>query len=108
MKQPKLNLDREFIRWYYEEQYPEQGSNRSMCHGSAFNFNPDVTMRDYWMRQAFKQGAEAMWNDVNGALLDWACAVEGLDPELLEPCEVYDRARHNLHFYVHEQLELFK
>ena len=108
MKQPKLNLDREFIRWYYEEQYPEQGSNRSMCHGSAFNFNPDVTMRDYWMRQAFKQGAEAMWADVNGALLDWACAVEGLDPEMLEPCEVYDRARHNLHFYVHEQLELFK
>jgi hypothetical protein len=108
MRKPNINLDREFIKWYYEEQYPEMGSNRSMCHGSAFNFNPDATMRDYWMRLAFKQGAQAMWNDINAALLDYACAVEGLDPEMLEPCEVYDRARQSLHYYVNEQLELFK
>lgn len=103
---PKLNLDREFVRWYYEETYPEQGSNRSQCHGSAFNFNPDVAMRDYWMRSAFKQGAQAMLLEVNECLIAWACAVEGLDPEMLEPCEVYDRVRENLdaHF---EQLELF-
>lgn len=103
----KFNLDREFIKWYYEEQYPEQGSNRSQCHGSAFNFNPDVSMRDYWMRQAFKQGAEAMWNEIDYTLLSYACAVEGCDLELLEPCEVFDRARENLWSYVYGQLELF-
>lgn len=108
MQKPQLNLDREFIEWYYEEHYPEMGSNRSMCHGSAFNFNPDVSMRDYWMRQAFKQGAQAMWEDINYTLLAYATAVEGLDPELLTPAEVFDRARENLHGYVHEQLELFK
>lgn len=107
MKQLQFNLDREFIRWYYEETYPEQGSNRSQCHGAAFNFNPDLTMRDYWMRSAFKQGAQAMWDDINATLLDYACAVEGLDPEMVEPCEIFDRARENLHSYVHKQLELF-
>lgn len=106
MKQP-FNLDREFIKWYYEEQYPEMGSNRSQCHGSAFNFNPDVSVRDYWMREAFKTGAKAMWDDINYTLGAYACAVEGCNPELVEPCEVYDRARASLHYYVTEQLELF-
>ena len=107
MSKETFNLDREFIKWYYEEQYPEVGSNRSQCHGSAFNFNPDVAMRDYWMRDAFKTGAQAMWNEINYTLAQYACAVEGLDPELLEPCEVYDRARESLHAYVNTQLELF-
>lgn len=106
MKQP-FNLDREFIKWYYEEQYPEMGSNRSQCHGSAFNFNPDVSVRDYWMREAFKTGAKAMWDDINYTLGAYACAVEGLDPELVEPCEIFDRARENLHAYINKQLELF-
>ena len=106
MKQPKFNLDREFIKWYYEEIYPEMGSNRSMVHSYGIPHNTDT--KDYWMRESFKQGAEAMWNDINGALLDYACAVEGLDPEMLEPCEVFDRARENLHSYINKQLELFK
>jgi len=105
MRQPKFNLDREFIKWFYEEKYPELGSNRAQVYMMGNPMNVDN--RDYWMRQAFKQGAEAMWNDINGVLLDWACAVEGLDPEMVEPCEVYDRARENLHQYVN-QLELFK
>ena len=107
MKQPKFNLDLEFIRWYYEQEYPEQGSNRSMVHGSGFNPSANVNIRDYWMRESFKQGAQAMWQDINAALLDYACAVEGLAPELLTPSEVYDRARENLYYYVHTQLELF-
>lgn len=107
MNNPEFNLDREFIKWYYEDTYPEMGSNRSQVHQVAFNFNPNVTMRDYWMRDAFKSGAQAMWNDINYTLAQYACAVEGLDPELLEPCEVYDRARESLHAYVTKQLELF-
>lgn len=106
MKQPQFNLDREFIKWFYEEPYPELGSNRSQVQGHSFNLTPNVETRDYWMREAFKKGAEVMWFDLSFTLLDYACAVEGLEPEMLEPCEVYDRARENLHAYV-GQLELF-
>lgn len=102
----QFNLDREFIKWFYEEPYPELGSNRSQVQGHSFTMTPNVETRDYWMRLAFKQGAQAMWDDINLTLLDYACAVEGLDPEMLEPSEVYDRARENLHAYV-DQLELF-
>jgi hypothetical protein len=58
------------------------------------------------MRQAFVAGAESMWNEVNLCLAQYACAVEGCDPELLTPAEVFDRARENLHAHI-RQLELF-
>jgi hypothetical protein len=61
---------------------------------------------DYWMRESFKAGAQAMWADINHTLALYACAVEGCDPELVTPCEVYDRVRESLHHYV-TQLELF-
>lgn len=105
MRKPPLNLDREFIRWFFEEHYPEMGSNRCQVYGYGNPQNSDN--RDYWMRQAYIAGAQTMWADINHTLLDYACAVEGLDPELLEPCEVYDRARQSLHYYVNQQLELF-
>jgi hypothetical protein len=104
MKREHFTLDREFIKWFYEEQYPEQGSNRAQVHLSS---NTNIDSRDYWMRQAFKAGAEAMWDEVNLALATYACTVEGCEPEMLEPSEVYDRARESLHYYVNEQLELF-
>jgi len=105
---PKTNkqlLDREFIRWFYEADYPNPLTNRATVMKNSHNLS--VEQRDYWMRQAFKAGAEAMWQDINSALLDWATACEGLEPEMLEPCEVYDRARENLHVYIYNQLELF-
>jgi len=53
-----MNIDREFIKWFYEEQYPEQGSNRRQCYGmTAGTTNIDVI--DYWMREAFRAGAVA-------------------------------------------------
>ena len=53
-----MNIDREFIIWFYEEHYPEQGSNRRQCYGmTAGTTNIDVI--DYWMREAFRAGAEA-------------------------------------------------
>lgn len=98
MKQP-FNLDREFIKWFYEEQYPELGSNR--CQVQAMGDFPigNIDVRDYWMRQGFKAGARAMAQETLDVLADWACAVEGLEPEMLEPCDVYDRARENLFVY---------
>lgn len=105
MKRERFNLDREFNKWFFDEQYPEMGSNRAQVYGYG---NPqNSSNRDYWMKQAYRQGAEDMWNEINFTLLQYATAVEGCEPELLEPCEVYDRARESLIGYVHEQLRLF-
>lgn len=106
MRNKQFSLDREFIRWFFEDTYPELGSNRSMVFSYGNPMNKEN--RDYWMRECYKAGAEAMWLDVNNTLLAYACATEGLDPELLTPSEVYDRARENLHGYVYTQQELFK
>lgn len=107
MNKEKFNLDREFIIWYYEEPYPEGARNRSMVHGDSMAFTPNVETRDYWMRESFKEGAKAMWKEINYTLACYATAVEGLDPEMLEPCEVFDRARENLFAHM-KQLELFE
>lgn len=99
------NIDREFIKWFFEEPYPERGSNR--CQVYMYGNPGNQENRDYWMQQAFRAGAESMWLDIDHTLLQYACAVEGCDPELVEPCEVFDRARENLHCYIHQQLRLF-
>lgn len=104
MQKPKYNISREFIKWFFEEQYPEMGSNRAQVYMTGNPSNREN--RDYWMRQAFVAGANSMLSEIDECLLSWACAVEGLDPELLEPSEVYDRARENLNAHV-AQLELF-
>jgi hypothetical protein len=104
MQKPILNLDREFIDWFYNQPYPDEGSCRWKVYGYGNPLNKENA--DYWMRESFKAGARAMWLDINQTLALYACAVEGCDPELLEPCEVYDRARESLHHYV-TQMELF-
>jgi hypothetical protein len=106
MRREQFNLDREFIKWFYEDVYPDLGSNRAQVQASGMPI-ASIDVRDYWMRLAYKAGAEAMWSDINETLLDYACAVEGLDPEMITPAEVFDRARENLHGYVTEQLNLF-
>ena len=102
MKQ-KFMLDREFVKWFFEDVYPEPGSNRATVFGYGNANNKDN--RDYWMRQAFLAGARSVSQENCTVLADWACAVEGLDPEMLEPCEVYDRARENLFAYNTEILD---
>jgi hypothetical protein len=104
MQKPRYNITRQFNHWFFDEQYPEMGSNRAQVYGYG---NPgNKSNRDYWMRQAFVAGANSMWSEINECLLQYACAVEGLDPELVTPAEVFDRARENLHAHVN-QLELF-
>jgi hypothetical protein len=105
MQREKFNLDREFVKWFFEETYPEMGSNRCQVYMYGNPGNKDN--RDYWMQQAFEAGAESMWNEINYTLLQYAAAAEGLEPELVEPCEIFDRARENLHSYIHQQLRLF-
>lgn len=97
------SLDREFIKWFYEENYPEQGSNRAQAQ--AMGMSASIDVRDYWMREAYKAGARAQAQDMLDVLAAWACAVEGLDPELLTPADVYDRSRENLFAYVTKVLD---
>lgn len=53
-----MNIDREFIIWFYEEQYPEQGSNRCQVYKTTQG-TTKTDVIDYWMRQAFRAGALA-------------------------------------------------
>ena len=53
-----MNIDREFVKWFYEEHYPEQGSNRRQCYGMTAG-TTNINTIDYWMREAFKAGAQA-------------------------------------------------
>lgn len=92
-----------FVNWFFDEPYPQLGKNRATVF-----LVTNKGERDYWMSQAYMAGAQAMAKETLNILGDWAAATEGLDPEMLEPSEVYDRARENLHHYIHNQLELFK
>jgi hypothetical protein len=57
-----MNIDREFIKWFYEDSYPEQGSNRRQVYSTTQN-SQNINIIDYWMREAFKAGAEAAANN---------------------------------------------
>jgi len=93
----QYNIDREFIKWFYEEPYPQDGSNR--CTYILGTVNTSVEVLDNYMREAFKKGARSIANETRCILNDWACAVEGLDSELTTPSEVFDRAELNLDLY---------
>lgn len=99
MPKPVFNLDREFVQWYHHDDYSGYGATREMYAGDSNNWT-------WWMRAAYKAGAQALWDEVNYTLLQYATACEGLDPELVTPSEVFDRARENLHSHI-TQLELF-
>ena len=57
-----MNIDREFVKWFYEDAYPEQGSNRRQVYGTTQN-SQNINIIDYWMREAFKAGAQAASNN---------------------------------------------
>lgn len=95
----EFNLDREFIKWFYEDAYPDVGSNRSTVMDTPQNIPTAISWKDYWMREAFKQGALAMAKETRCVLQDWACITSGLEPELIAPDEVFDRAEENLEYW---------
>ena len=41
-----MNIDREFVKWFYEEAYPEQGSNRRQVYGTTQN-SQNINIIDY-------------------------------------------------------------
>ena len=57
-----MNIDREFVKWFYEDAYPEQGSNRRQVYGTTQN-SQNINIIDYWVREAFKAGAQTASNN---------------------------------------------
>ena len=57
-----MNIDREFVKWFYEDAYPEQGSNRRQVY-SVTQSSQNINIIDYWVREAFKAGAQAASNN---------------------------------------------
>ena len=106
--QEQFNLDREFIKWFYEEPYPYSGSNRSqVMKGDPQPIQTNISWQDYWMREAFMQGVRTIAKETLCILSDWGAAAGGLDPDFIEPSEIYERAEENLTHYYTKQLELF-
>jgi hypothetical protein len=90
------SLHHQFSRWFFECE---------QCEGKT----PDKMFllkekgeRDYWMEEAYRAGAKAAMNETLCILGDWAAACEGLEPELVVPSEIYDRAAMNLEHYYDE------
>ena len=53
-----MNLENKFNSWFYNDDYPVEGQNRS----GYIRDNVDLTVlsnKDYWIRQAFMHGALA-------------------------------------------------
>jgi hypothetical protein len=100
-----MNIDREFIKWFYEEVYPEQGSNRRQAY-SMTQGTQNINIIDYWMREAFKAGAKAAASDTLETLEDYACATSGLPAELISPDKIYDRAYSSLEHYYKNEYEI--
>ena len=57
-----MNIDREFIKWFYEDAYPEQGSNRRQVYSTTQN-SQNIYVIGHWMREALKAGAVAATNN---------------------------------------------
>lgn len=100
----EFNLDREFIKWFYEEPYPELASNRSMVMDTPQSIPTGISWKDYWMREAFKQGARAMANETRCVFMNYAAAVTGCDPIMISPDEMFERAENNITYYYKEVL----
>ena len=58
-----------------------------------------------WMEAAYIAGAREMAQETLDILGDYACACAGLEPELIKPEEVYDRAHSNLMVYYTKVLD---
>lgn len=96
MKQ-EFNLHTSFHKWWTSESYPDKGSTRK-TYFETFAKDTEEN-RQFWMEQAFKAGAQAMANETRCILGDYAAACSGLDPELICPDEIFDRAEYNLKYY---------
>ena len=53
-----MNLENKFNDWFYNDDYPVEGQNRSGYMRDWVDMKT-ISVRDYWMREAFMHGARA-------------------------------------------------
>lgn len=104
MNQP-INLDETFLAYFNEQEGFSLRSERycdaltNIVHNPTMTSTRRMEIMTEWMRAAYRQGARDMAQDTLDTLGDYACFLAGLEPELIKPEEVYDRAQTNLKIY---------
>lgn len=61
--------DKQFVQWFYDEQYSEPNYNRNYWMREYFQNTPD--QRNFWMREAFLAGYRAREQNEIQELEDW-------------------------------------
>lgn len=92
------NLDREFIKWFYEDEYPQFGSNRRAVFGRSAEQSIEVI--DYWMREAYKAGAARAANETLCKLSEWSAGILEVDPY-----NAFECAGENLDFFYKDYIK---
>jgi len=99
MKPSNIRTPEEFFNdFYFQETYSGYGSRAEYNDSRATQ-----VYRNDLIRAAFYEGMRCQAEQTMRILDDWGFAVEGLDPELLEPSEVYYRAANNLANFYNQQ-----
>jgi hypothetical protein len=106
-----MNIEKSFLEWFDE---PEGFSLRSdrlyndvvdIINSVSFSAGDDMKIMTAWLQAAYRQGARDMAQDTLDTLGDYACALAGLEPEVIKPEEIYDRAQANLKIYYTKVLD---
>ena len=75
-----MNIDKHFIDWYYNETYAEPNHNRNGWMVKYCDLNQH-SMRDWWLREAFKAGYKQRQLD---EVVELDCWMDELSKELDE------------------------
>lgn len=96
-RRTNIDLKKEFRNYFDEVEHNPLLSERFYAEFESGIMREQRILQ--WMEAAYVAGARAMAQDTLDTLGDYACALAGLDPELIKPEEVYDRAHSNLMVY---------
>lgn len=92
-----INLKEEFRNYFDELEGFTLRSERFYAECEAGIMTPERILE--WLESAYMVGAKTMAQDTLDTLSDYACVTAGLEPELIKPETVYDRAFNSLHHY---------
>jgi len=101
----KFDLKKEFQKFFNEEQDDFELRSEKFYVYCEAGIMQDKRILE-WLEEAYIAGARAMAQDTLDTLGDYACFVAGLEPELIKPEEVYDRAGENLMVYYTKVLDV--
>ena len=97
-------LDRNFVEWFYEDEYGSNNTNRSQWMKQFCDLQ-SADHRDFWMRQAFDQGCRAMVEYVVKHLEQWAESAPDAMTTVHEE-ELYLQALEDLELLFEQELDM--